>query len=205
MKKSIWANLATCVLLVLAVTPARAQQGGQPFSADTATTMPRTGEKTTGKIYFSPPKIRTDTSSKGHDSIMIIDSSTKTSYVLMPQQHMYMETHAQGGTAARPQQAPPASFDPQHPCPANITCKKLGTETINGRVCEKIEITTKSGTTTTWVDQKLLYPIKTVAASGYVTELSNIKEGKPDASLFEVPAGYKKMDMGTMGGGHPPH
>ena len=29
-------------------------------------------------------------------------------------------------------------------------------------------------------------------------ELTNIKEGEPDASLFQIPAGYHKMDMGMM-------
>ncbi|SRR5258707_4652338 len=204
MKKSIWVHFAACVFLVTSVTSAHAWQGGQPFSADSSTTLARTSEKTAGKIYVSPPKMRMDSTSKGHETIMIIDSNTKTSYMLMPQQHMYMEIHAsQGGILTRPEQTPPASFDPKHPCPAGITCKKVGTETINGRVCEKWEITTKSGTTTSWVDQKLFYPIKTVTASGYVTELSNIKEGRPNASLFEVPAGYRKMDMGAMGGRSP--
>jgi hypothetical protein len=30
-------------------------------------------------------------------------------------------------------------------------------------------------------------------------ELDNLKIGKQDASLFEVPSGYSKMDMGGMG------
>jgi hypothetical protein len=28
--------------------------------------------------------------------------------------------------------------------------------------------------------------------------LSNIKEGEPDASLFAIPAGYHKLDLGSM-------
>jgi hypothetical protein len=28
--------------------------------------------------------------------------------------------------------------------------------------------------------------------------LTNIKEGEPAASLFEIPSGYQKMDMGSM-------
>jgi len=37
--------------------------------------------------------------------------------------------------------------------------------------------------------------------------LTNISEGEPDASLFQIPAGFKKMDMGGMmppGMGRPP-
>jgi hypothetical protein len=28
--------------------------------------------------------------------------------------------------------------------------------------------------------------------------LTNIQEGEPAASLFQIPAGYTKMDMGNM-------
>jgi outer membrane lipoprotein-sorting protein len=206
MRQSIWSTLAACVLLVLAISSAHAWQAGQPFSADTTSTSVRTGEKTMSKIYFSPRKMRMDSTARGHETIMIVDSSTKTSYMLMPQRHMYMEMRAdQGGVVTRPEQTAPSSFDPKRPCMADATCKQVGTETISGRVCEKWETTTKRGTTTTWVDKKLFYPMKTMTATGDVMELSNVKEGKPDASLFEVPAGYRKMDMGSMMGGRTPH
>ena len=48
-----------------------------------------------------------------------------------------------------------------------------------------------------WIDQKLHFPIKSVSEDS-TWELTNIKEGEPDASLFEIPAGYHKMDMGGM-------
>ncbi len=48
-----------------------------------------------------------------------------------------------------------------------------------------------------WIDQKLHFPIKTVSEDSS-WELSNIKEGEPSASLFEIPSGYQKMDMGSM-------
>jgi len=34
-----------------------------------------------------------------------------------------------------------------------------------------------------------------VTAEGMTSEYSNVKEGNQDASLFQVPAGYQKMDM----------
>jgi hypothetical protein len=36
-------------------------------------------------------------------------------------------------------------------------------------------------------------------------ELRNIQEGPQPASLFEVPAGFTKMDMGGMMQMQPPH
>jgi outer membrane lipoprotein-sorting protein len=198
-------QFVVCLVLVVAGSSARAWQGGQPFSADSTSTSTRTGTKSTGKIYFSPPKMRIDTSSRGGEVIMITDASTKTSYMLMPPQHTYMEFHAdQNKPTAKPITDAAASYDPKHPCAADATCKKTGTETVNGRICENWEFTTKRGTTKVCVDQKLLYPLRTVSVTGDVTELSNVKEGKPDASVFEIPAGYRKMDMGSMMGGRPP-
>jgi hypothetical protein len=193
MNQGRWASLIAFTVLAFSLSAASAQ-GGQPFSADTTTTLTK-GETVTGKVYFSPPKVRMDSNTRGHQSIMIIDASTKTSYMLMPQQKMYMEMHADPG-GFQPGQAP-STFDPKHPCAADATCKMVGTETINGRVCQKWETTTKHGTMTTWIDQKLYYAMKVVSA-GYTSELSNVKEGKQDPSLFEVPAGYHKM--GTPGG-----
>jgi hypothetical protein len=51
----------------------------------------------------------------------------------------------------------------------------------------------------------LYFPIKVLSAEGATMELTNVKEGAQPASTFEVPAGYRKMDLGgMMGGGKPP-
>jgi hypothetical protein len=42
------------------------------------------------------------------------------------------------------------------------------------------------------VDQKLNFPIKYRQADGTTLEYSNIHEGQPDASLFQIPSGYQK-------------
>jgi hypothetical protein len=195
----IWISFAACVVLAVACPSGRAQ-GVQPFSADMTSTLSRTGVKSTGKIYFSPPRMRVDTSAAGRESVMITDASTKTSYMLMPQQHAYMEFHADqsGADKQRPLNSP-SSYDPKHPCPADATCKKTGTDTVNGRVCDNWEMTSPRGTTKMCIDQKLLYSLRTVFSTGGIVELSNVKEAKPDASLFVIPAGYRKMDMGSMG------
>jgi hypothetical protein len=75
------------------------------------------------------------------------------------------------------------------------TCKMLGIETVNGRACERWEVTRKnSSKTTAWIDQKLHFPIKMQRVDGSVTEITNIKEGPQDASLFTVPAEYRSFD-----------
>jgi outer membrane lipoprotein-sorting protein len=127
----------------------------------------------------------------------------------MQQQHMYMEMHAnQTNPMMRNMPKFDGSFDPQNPCGkhADVTCKKAGTETVNGRVCDKWVTTEKNGhTSTSWVDQKLYVPIKVVSSEGTTMDLTHIKEGAQPASTFEVPAGYRKMDLGgMMGGDRPP-
>jgi Domain of unknown function (DUF4412) len=98
MKHRMHMKLAVCVLLVFAL-PSLYAQMPQPFSADMTTSMSN-GQKMTGKWYFSPPKMRMDMTSMpeshgqspfGGNMSMIIDGTTQTSYMLMPQQQMYME------------------------------------------------------------------------------------------------------------------
>jgi hypothetical protein len=48
-----------------------------------------------------------------------------------------------------------------------------------------------------WLDPKLRFPVKWQGKSS-AGELRNIQEGTQSASLFEIPAGYTKMDIGHM-------
>jgi outer membrane lipoprotein-sorting protein len=210
-KQRMCLKLAICSLLVLIVAPGFAVQPpqSQPFSADMTVTTGKGGENVTGKVYFSLPKTRMDMTAHGQNMSMITNSSTQTSYMVMHQQHMYMEMHAnQNNPMTRNMPKIDGSFDPQNPCgkQADVTCKKAGTETVNGRVCDKWVTTDKNGkTSTAWVDQKLYFPIKVLSAEGATMELTNVKEGAQPASTFEVPVGYRKMDLGgMMGGGKPP-
>ncbi len=213
MKQRMCLKFAICSLLVLIVAPVFAVQAPQPqpFSADMTISGMKNGENVTGKIYYSLPKMRWDMNAHGQNMSMITNGSTQTTYMVMHQQHMYMEMHANQANAnpmARNMPKIDPSFDPQNPCgkQADITCKKAGTETVNGRVCDKWVTTDKNGrNSTVWVDQKLYFPVKSVSSEGTTMELTNIKEGAAPASTFEVPAGYQKMDLGgMMRGGKPP-
>ena len=205
MKRNMYLKLTFCILLGLAVSPAFAWQPPkpQPFSGDFTQTTDQ-GKQVTGKIYFALPKMRLEMNTGGREMILIIDQSAQTSDVLMPEQHMYMENHTNQDNPMMRGVKAPTSFDPDHPCGATATCNKVGTETINGRVCDKWVNTDSKGTTTAWIDQSLHFPIKTQNANGSIWQLTNIKEGEPDASVFQVPAGYRKMDIpAMMGGGRP--
>jgi len=204
MKRRARVILTICVLLFLTILPAWGQMP-QPFSADYSTTPATGAEKVVGKMYFSMPKMRMDANARGQSVATIIDSTAHVMYMIMPAQHMYMEIDMNQASPmmARAPKAPTA-FDPNHPCAPDATCKKVSVETVNGRACDKWVTTSKAGTSTAWIDQKLFFPIKTIGAGGETFELTNLKEGKPDASVFEVPAGYRKMELPAMGGSRPP-
>lgn len=213
MRYLISMRLAVLVVLALAVSSVCVGQVyvPQPFSGDIATANSN-GTRMNGKFYFSPPNFRMDANANGQNVSMISNASAQTTYMVMHDRHMYMEMHnTQNNPFMRQQPFVPHDFDPKNPCAwakekGASSCKSLGTETVNGRVCDKYQGTSSDGkiTTTGWIDQKLHFPIKAVSSDGSTFDVTNVKEGKPDASLFQPPAGYQKMDIPSMGGGRPP-
>ncbi len=158
----------------------------------------------TGKLYFSSGKVRMEMNAMGHRNIMISDPQRKVSYMLMPDQHMYMEMRTDMAGQAGPRKAAAPDwhmYDPANPC-ANTpetTCQRLGMGMTDGRLCNKWLFTHKRGNTeTVWIDQKTGIPIRTEGSDGSLMELTNIDQGSQSSSLFEVPAGYTKFDMGAM-------
>ncbi len=191
-------RLVGVVTVLLFAAPLALAQMPNPFSADMKMTGGRQGLMT-GKMYFGATSFRMEMNAGGHESIMITTYATKVMYMIMPAQKMYMEFHGDQMPGGRQQQSWKA-YDASNPCASETgaTCKKVGTEAVNERVCDKWEITdAKSNTRTVWIDQRSHIPIKTVRKDA-TWELLNIKEGPQAASLFEVPAGYQKMDMGSM-------
>jgi outer membrane lipoprotein-sorting protein len=210
-KQHVHLKFAICSLLVLIAAPGFAVQAPQPrpFSADMAVTGAKNGENVTGKVYFSLPRTRMDMAAQGKNISMISNGSTQTSYMIMHDQRMYIEVHGnQPNPMTRKIPSLDSSFDAQNPCgkQRDVTCKKEGTESVNGRMCDKwVSTDWNRRTSTTWVDQKLYVPIRVISFEGTTMNLTNIKEGAPAASTFEVPAGYTKMNLdGRMGGGRPP-
>jgi hypothetical protein len=182
-----------------------------PFSADMSMTSSRGGGEhdVNGKMYVGQGAMRWDMQGEGErQAIMITHFATQTSDMLMPQQHMYMEFKADQNRMHRgPNTSDMHPFDPKNPCAndPDLTCKNVGTETVNGRTADHWQLTHKKDGTVSnvWIDQQLHFPIKAVSEDS-TWNLTNIKEGEPSASLFEIPAGYQKMDMSGMMRGTPP-
>ncbi len=181
------------------------------FSAEIVDTH-KTDNPNRAKIYMGKDKLRIEptagsTMGKGPGGAVIMNMATQTTTVLMDQQHMYMEMPAQMAN-----QRIAYNFfrtgDVENACSdwaqtaknKGGSCHKVGNDTVNGRSTVKYEGTNASGETSTfWIDPKLRFPVKWEGKNNS-GELRDIQEGTQAASLFEVPAGYTKFDMGNMGG-----
>lgn len=200
-------GLLFAVLLCLAGSLAAQIPQLTPFSADMQTSSMQanpTNRDMNGKLYVSPQAMRMDMQGEGpREAIIITTFATKTVDIIMPQQRMYMEHRAGENAMHRgPNTADVHPYDPKNPCASDpdTTCKNMGTETVNGRSADHWQITHQDGSVSNvWIDTKLHFPIKTVS-EGTIWQLTNIKEGAQDPSLFQVPSGYRKMDLPGMGG-----
>ena len=175
------------------------------FSADIVETQK--GEGPQAKVYFGKDKIRFEATKKDPrgGGAFIIDLSTQSSTVLMDQQHMYMQLPQQIANQRNAYHFF-RTGDVENACADWLaqswnkggTCKKVGRDTVNGRSTIQYEGTNAKGESgTIWVDPKLRFPVKWQGKNGS-GELQNIKEGTQPASLFEIPAGYSKFDIGSM-------
>lgn len=158
-----------------------------------------------GKVYVTKDKMRVESNQMNdHGGVAIINFSTQTNTILMPDRKMYMELpHDQGPAAQRMKglfrigSADDACGDWRRMTSAkpNATCRKIGSDTVNGRSTVKYEATSDNGKAGTfWIDSKLRFPIKWQESEDG-GELQDIKEGSQPASLFEIPSDYQKFQM----------
>ena len=156
----------------------------------------------TMKVYVDGNKRRTEREGGG-GQIIILRGDLSKRYILTPSTKSYME----------------APLDPRMLESPNDWAKrmglvheKVGTEEINGENCDKYQYSsnpkkTANGQTTPampatramtgfiWVGQTNHMLVKSENA-GSTAEWKNIKVGPPDASVFELPADYKKVEGG---------
>jgi hypothetical protein len=182
----------------------------QEFSADVVNEK---GTQDVKKIYSTRDKVRFEVGARNQamgPSALIVDEAQNKWMVLLAERHMYMDSvpammktplvyqfwHVEDVDDACPQWKKTAE---QAGTYKNWgSCTKVGSDSVNGRSTVKYEGVSNQGEKTHyWVDTKLHCVIKTDGGSGGV-ELRNIQEGSQPSSLFEVPAGYTKFDMGAM-------
>lgn len=199
------------VALLFAANIAMAQT---EFSGEIVNTRTQKADRGPTKVYFGKDKMRFDPPEsedpRGGGSV-IFDLKDASWTVLMGKQHMYMQMPAQM-MEKRGMYNFFRTGDVENACsdwlkqPANQggSCHKVGNETVNGRSTVKYEGTNAKGESGyMWLDPKLRFPVKWEGKDGNGGEMRNIQEGSQPASLFEIPAGYTKFDMGAMMGQRP--
>ena len=196
MKMNTWLIVAGLfsVAPVLAMQPSNVE-----YSADWS--METAESATKGKIYQAPNRERREMNNDGEKMVMIMRRDKKMVWNLMPSDSMYMEMKMSDPKAGKNDLA---NYD--------VEQTSVGPETINGVKTTKSKIIMKekkpNGSkmggfwwmTKEGVMMKLdVISVEKGSKDRMKMELDNLKIGKQDAALFEIPSGYTKMDMGGMG------
>ncbi len=176
--------------------------GQSDFSAEIVNHEQKSPQTT--KIFVTKDKMRIEGLHEGRSGTVIWDFDSGILDVIMPAQKMYMEIPQQQGMQGGFRLF--RTHDVEDACGGwrqmaekpGGSCRKVGHETVNGRTTVKYEGTSAAGDTGAfWIDTSLAFPLKWEDKGGG-GELQNIQEGAQPASLFAIPAGYQKMDMGSM-------
>jgi len=167
------------------------------YSADMETTTSH--GSFISKIYYKDTKMRMESNTRGQASINILRPDKKVMWMLMGDSKTYMEMKldmSQQDIQSRLQ-------DP------NIKTEKefIANEVVDKHPAKKYHITTitdgrKEKAGYIWEASDLSnFPVKYESEDRKTTTVwKNIKMGGVTDAVFEVPAGYKKMDMPSMPG-----
>ncbi len=196
MAKSVWVG----ILGLLAFLCQSAYGAGADFSADMVQkNLKDQKEYVVGKLFMSHGRQRTEMAISdqqaageyGHVLINVLNPAKGTMWQIFPDKKIYWER--KGNYSADP---PPLPGDSRHPCAQTLSCTKLGDDTVAGRQTEKWQISMKQEgqSSLVWVDPKLGIPVREEITGLLAKELRNVKEEPQPDSLFEVPAGFQKVD-----------
>ncbi len=193
--------IAVVCISLFAAGQAGAVQMSRPQAEYSADAMIQNEEGTMQqKIFVTPTKERKEMlTGSGDGAVQIFRYDAKVMWMLMPSENMYME-YAMG-----------QKVQGQGPDPSQWTYEDtvMGEETLDGIKVTKYKTIatstdgkkyggfswrTKEGIN---VKQDLLYK-EGNDKKRMLTELSNLKIGKQDPKLFEIPDGFTKFDMGGM-------
>ena len=187
----MYRNIIFALALLVSVSFFAVQSHAVDFSADTVYTAE--GHKTTGKIYSKSDRFRMEMTGP-QQMISISRMDKKVAWSIFPAQKSYMEMQLDPGMA------------PKTEIRGEIERKQVGAETIDGHPAKKYLVTYKDGSKTAqiyqWMAMDINFPVKTADINNkWTQEFRNIKVGPQPDNLFELPAGYKKMQIPQMPAG----
>nr|VFJ45360.1 MAG: hypothetical protein BECKDK2373B_GA0170837_101050 [Candidatus Kentron sp. DK]VFJ63483.1 MAG: hypothetical protein BECKDK2373C_GA0170839_11084 [Candidatus Kentron sp. DK] len=205
--------LSCVALLFLAPVGGAASEEIVQFSADMIQQIPNQAS-IPGKLYVSKGKIRMETGAGEQRRITIVNFTDRKNLHLNPSRKEYMEVSWPVQKADAPRSLvskQPLPGDSDHPCASSqrLQCKVLhSNEKIGDRNTEKWEIvrvmpannqTSRTMRSVVWVDRELGANVREERfIDGELkgaSELRAIKEGTQPESLFQVPAGYQRIQL----------
>jgi hypothetical protein len=200
------------IITIIALTslvgalPAEAAQRSVPKAEYSADLITQTEDMTTQEhVYVTPTKERHEMqagANAGETPIQILRKDTKVMWQVMPSEKMYMEHKFGQGNSKDSKDMAQWDFEEtvvgeEVMDGINVTKYKTIATSTDGKKYGGFSWRTKEG-----------IPIKTdlVYKEGnekrrMMTELRNVKIGKQDPQLFEIPQGFTKFDMSGMMGG----
>jgi len=193
--KRAWIIMAVAVFMLFLVLGCGKDDVMAPMAQEYSATMvsKSAGQTITTQIYMKPDKFRTDTKIAGTSAIVRKDLNK--AWMIMTAQKAYMEMPAMAD-AAQTQVV-------EDKVKGEVSRKKVGSETIDGHPATKYEVTAKADDKVMqiyqWWATDINFPVRTAAVDGsWSMEYRDVKIGSQPDSLFEVPAGYKKMSIPGM-------
>ena len=197
MNKTSLLLMAAAMTMAGAATAAKPAQPQVEYSADSAMETAEFSMK--GRVYFTPTRERREMvmGSGGDKMLTITRHDKKVAWTLMPSEKMYMETNI----------AKTKSKDDLSGYKIEQTV--VGPETVNGVNTTKSKIIMtgpkgeKMGGFMWTTKENIVVKMDAIAIDKkqkhrFKSELTNLKVGKQDPKLFEVPAGYEKMSIPGM-------
>ena len=197
MKKTRMLLMAAAMALAgaaLAASPAPAQV---EYSADSVLETAEFSMK--GRVHYTPTRERREMvmGSGGEKMLTITRHDKKVAWTLMPAEKMYMES-----SIAKTKSKDDLSG-------YKIEQTVIGPETVNGVSATKSKIIMtgpkgeKMGGFMWTTKENIVVKMDAIAIDKkqkhrFKSELTNLKVGKQDPKLFEVPAGYEKMSIPGM-------
>ena len=151
---------------------------------DVVVTMPGFPATTT-TTWVKKSKMRMEMTVQGITTIVLVDQDAKTSYTYMPAQNTAMKTNYD--QAQEPAAAEAASMADYNP-------KNLGTESINGIVCQVFEYNINGNMAKMWFWKDRGLPVKMEMATTegkIITEYKNYDFSDIPDSMFELPSGVQ--------------
>jgi hypothetical protein len=161
-------------LLMLAAGAAAHAENAIEFSADAVQMAPQRPTMQ-ARIFVGKQGVRTEYQRDGQKFVEIVMADQGRRILLNPQLKQYVEVAGAAGPALQIGGSKPAN-----PCDgmAGVSCRKLGTEDVNGMQTEKWEFTAEQNGRTVktlhWFDTERRLPIKEIFPDGAIAQLKRV-------------------------------